>query len=298
MVVNRVGSRLGIPQLLLGSGSGAVTVESTGVSDARKVDEMLRRNFSGAVAALAFGVGVDALDDDASLLWPVALSVARKAETARATDLTVQLLLAMTHQALHLRRPQEALGFVQLGHSVAAGRSQPLEAATASTLAGYQAMCHGAQGDAGACDRTIGQAIEHFAEADPAKAAPWVAYVSAAELAAQQGHAQYTLALATTDVTYAARAVPLLQQAVHGFGPAYARSRAVNLAGLAGARALTGNLDAAVYTGHQAVEEITALASPRAYDRLRTLDTVLRPHSTDATVSEVRSRIHQALAAA
>lgn len=393
VVVDRVSSRLDIPQLLLGFGSGAVTVESTGVSDARKVDEMLRRNFSGAIAAITLGMGIDALDverlaalvdpssgastvtkigaadveaieqatsvlrqwqfssgggasraatvaqfqsvlpllnrastpavrerlvvatadlgelaawvnydverhDDARRLFTIALSVARRAETAPATDLTVLLLLAMTHQALHLRRPQEAMGFVQLGYSLVVSRSQSLSAATASCLTDYQAWCHATLGDARACDRALGQAIEHFAGADPAKAAPWMTYLNTAEFAAQQGHAQYTLALATTDATYAARAVPLLQQAVHGFGPAYARSRAINLAGLAGARVLTGDLAAAVHTGHQAVEEITALASPRAYDRLRTLDTVLRPHSTDAAVSEVRGRIHQALAAA
>jgi len=393
VVVDRLAPGFGIPRVLFGFGSGAVTVESTRVSDARKVDKMLRRDFSGTIAAITFGMGVDALDverlaalvdprpaasattrigaadvevieqvtamlrqwhfsrggglsrsaavaqlqsvlpllhrestpavrerlvvatadlgqvaawanydverhDDARRLWAIGLNVARQADTQRATDLTVQLLLGMTHQALHLRKPQEGLGFVQLGHSIVAGRSQPLWSATASNLAGFQAMCHGAQGDAGACDRAIGQAIKHFTEADPANAAPWVAYVSAAELAAKQGSARYRLALATSDPNHAARAIPLMQQAVHGYGPTYAVPRAINVAGLAGVYALTGDLEAAVHTGHQAVEEITALASPRAYDRLRTLDTVLQPHGTDAVVIEVRHQIREALTAA
>ena len=46
------------------------------------------------------------------------------------------------------------------------------------------------------------------------------------------------------------------------------------------------------------MSQFSRLASPRAYDRLRTLDTVLQPHGIDSTVSEVRGRIHQALAAA
>lgn len=235
---------------------------------------------------------------DARLLWPIALSVARQAQTSRATDLAVHLLLSMSHQALHLGKPQEASGFVQLGYGIAASRSHTLAAATASCLAGYQAMCHGAQGHVEACDRAVNQAAEHFAHADPATAAPWFSYVTAANLAAKQGHARYSLALTTADTTHAARAVPVLQQAVNGHGPAYARARAVNLANLSGAHALIGDLVAAVHIGHQAVEEITALASRQAYDRLRTLDTVLRPHSTNAAVSEVRDRIRTTLTAA
>jgi transcriptional regulator with XRE-family HTH domain len=236
--------------------------------------------------------------NDARRLWMIALGVARQADHPRATDLTADLLLDMAHQALHLRRPQEALSLVQLGYGVAASRTHPVSACTASYLASNQAWCHAAQGNAQACDRALGQAIEHFSQADPDAAAPWTAHVDTAELAAQQGHAYYTLALATADVKHAAQAVPLLREAVDGYGPAYARSRAVNLAGLAGAQALTGDLDTAARTSHHAVEEITALASPRAYDRLHTLDTVLRPYATDPAVDEVRGEIHAALAVA
>src|SRR5262249_56397307 len=140
-----------------------------------------------------------------------------------------------------------------------------------------------------------GQAIEHFARAEPGAAPPWAAHVDAAELTAQQGHAYYTLALARAEVKHAARAVPLLRKAVEGYGSAYARSRAVNLAGLAGAQALTGDLDSAAHTSHYAVEEITALASPRAYDRLRTLDTVLQPYAADPAIDDVRGEIRAAL---
>jgi transcriptional regulator with XRE-family HTH domain len=236
--------------------------------------------------------------NDARRLWMIALSVARQADHPRATDLTAGLLLDMAHQALHLRRPHEALSLVQLGYGVAASRTHPVSATTASYLASNQAWCHAAQGEARACDRALGQAVEHFSQADPSAAAPWAAHVDAAELAAQQGHAYYTLALVTAEVKHAARAVPLLREAVDGYGPAYARSRAVNLAGLAGAQALTGDLHTAARTGHHAVEEITALASPRAYDRLRTLDTVLQPYATNPTVDEVRGEIHAALAVA
>lgn len=248
--------------------------------------------------------------NDARRLWMIALSVAQQSEHPYAADLTAHLLMDMAHQSLHLRRPQEALRLVQLGYGVGARRAQPVSASTASHLANYQAWGHAALGDVQACERGLGQAIEDFTHADPNTAAPWAAHlttvdhehggvlVAGAELTAMQGHAQYTLALASADPKHAARSVPLLGEAVEGFGPAYARSRAVNLPGLAGAHALIGDLDTAARAGHRAVEEITALASPRAYDRLRTLDTVLQPHGTTPAISEVRGQIRAALVTA
>lgn len=167
---------------------------------------------------------------------------------------------------------------VQLSYATATRRTQPLPASTASYLASSEACCQAALGDAQACDRALGEAAEHFTHADPSTAAPWAARVTAAELTARQGNASYTLAQTTTDPKRAARAVPLLQQAVDG------RGRALNLAALAGAHALTGDVDTAARTSHHAVQEIIAIALPRAYERLRTLDTVLQPHATTPAV--------------
>ncbi len=235
--------------------------------------------------------------NDARRLWMIALSVAREAEHPDAADLTANLLMDMANQALHLRRPREALSVVQLGFGAGASRSQPLSASTASRLLGYEAWCQAAQGDVPACDRALGQAEEQFVLTDPAKAAPCAALITVAELTGLQGHIHYTLAQ-TAAAKHAVQAVPLLQGGVEGFGVVYARSRAIQLPGLAGAHALTGDLDTAVRIGHCAVEEITALASPRAYDRLRTLDTVLQPYGTDPAVGEMRDRIQAALAVA
>ncbi|MGH3817117.1 MAG: hypothetical protein ACRDRE_05020 [Pseudonocardiaceae bacterium] len=61
-------------------------------------------------------------------------------------------------------------------------------------------------------------------------------------------------------------------------GPDYARPRALYLSDLAGAHAITGDTGTAVTLGHQAIDAVTALHSPRAYDRLRVLNTTLQPH--------------------
>ncbi|MDQ2883872.1 MAG: helix-turn-helix transcriptional regulator [Actinomycetota bacterium] len=71
--------------------------------------------------------------NDARRLWMIALSIAQQADHPRAADLTADLLLDMAHQALHLRRPQEALSLVQLGYGTAASRTQPVSASTASS---------------------------------------------------------------------------------------------------------------------------------------------------------------------
>ncbi|MDQ3760702.1 MAG: hypothetical protein M3460_03125 [Actinomycetota bacterium] len=79
--------------------------------------------------------------------------------------------------------------------------------------------------------------------------------------------------------------------AVDHFGPDYARLRASSLAKLAGAHAIAGDIDAAVTIGHQAVDAVTALHSPRTYDRLRVLNTVLEPQHTSTGVAELRARL-------
>lgn len=238
------------------------------------------------------------LHADARRLWVVALELAHQAEHPAAADLTVDLLLDMSDQALHLRRPEEARRLVQVGYGSVAGGAHPVPACTASSLAIYQARCDATRGDAAACDPALDRSVELLTAAEPAVAGPWNAHVGSAQLAARRGRAHFDLAVASGNPQHAARAMPLLEEAVRGFGPGYARSRAIFLPGLVGARAIAGDLDAAVHLGGQAVTEITALASQRALAGLRTLDTVLRRHDAQAPVAELREQIRVALTTA
>lgn len=137
--------------------------------------------------------------------------------------------------------------------------------------------------------RALGRAEQYFSAVDPGKALPWAAHVDMAEFTAQQGHAWYLLSATRADA--AARAVPLLTAATNAQGSDYARTRAVNLAGLAGSHARAGDLDAAVGIGRHALEEISRISSPRAYQRLRMLDDCLAVHQT-ANVAELRHAAH------
>ncbi len=70
-----------------------------------------------------------------------------------------------------------------------------------------------------------------------------------------------------------------------------AARRAQRLPDLAGAHALAGDTDTAVSVGHQAVDAVTAVHSPRAYGRLHRLHTVLEPLHTSPGVAELRDRL-------
>ncbi|MGH3808717.1 MAG: helix-turn-helix domain-containing protein [Pseudonocardiaceae bacterium] len=247
-----------------------------------------------ATALLATQAGWISFDverhDAARRLWSIALDVAGDAKDPRGSDLTVFVLQNMVEQAVHLGRPKEALRLAYLGHSIAAG-PYPVSASTTSFLASIQAKAHAAQGDAMACDRALGQAIEQFSSIDPATRPSWGSWFSEAHFAAFQGSAHYKLALASRDPRAAGRAVPLLHHAVDGVGPDYARPRALYLSDLAGAHAIAGDTDTAVALGHQAIDAVTALHSPRLYDQLRVLNTALEPLHASAGVAELRDRL-------
>ena len=247
-----------------------------------------------ATAHLALMAGYMSFDvkqhDAARRLWLIGLDLTRAAEDPRGSDLTVYLLYDMALQAVHLGRPVEALRLVHLGHVVAAG-PHPVSASTTSCLANIQARAHAAQGDAADCDRALGQLIDQFSSISPVNRPPWGEYLDETHFAAHQGAAHYTLALAGRDPRAADRAVPLLRHAVDHFGPGYSKLQALYLPDLAGAHAIAGDIDTAVTIGHQALDAITTLHSPRAYDRLRVLNTALEPLHTSAGVAELRDRL-------
>ncbi|MDQ3762496.1 MAG: helix-turn-helix domain-containing protein [Actinomycetota bacterium] len=259
-----------------------------------QVTSEVRPRLLVATADLALVAGWMSFDvnqhDAARRLWLIGLNIARAAEDHRGADLTAFLLYDMALQAVHLGRLDEALRLVHLGHAAAAG-PHPVSASTRCCLAKIQARAHAAQGDATDCDRALGQAVEQFSIVDPASCPPWGSFHDEALLAAQQGAAHYTLALVSRDSQAAGRAVSLLRQAVNGFGPDRARTQALYLSDLAGAHALAGDTDTAVSVGHQAVDAVTALHSPRTYDRLRVLNTALKPLHTSAGVAELRDRL-------
>ncbi|MCA1671786.1 MAG: hypothetical protein LC799_06135 [Actinobacteria bacterium] len=114
------------------------------------------------------------------------------------------------------------------------------EAETAATIR-PSARSYAELGETTASERAVGRAEGHFAAVDPGAALPWTEYMGTAEFTAQRGHAWYLLSATQPDA--AVRAVPLLAAATGALGDDYARTRAVNLAGLAGSHARAGDID-------------------------------------------------------
>jgi transcriptional regulator with XRE-family HTH domain len=261
--------------------------------NAQMTDEV-RPRLRLATAHLAMMAGWMSFDvtqhDAARRLWLIGLDIARHTEDSRSSDLAVYLLYDMALQAVHLNRPDEALRLVHLGHAAAAN-ARLMSASTIGCLGSIQARAHAAQGDTADCDRALSKVIEQVSIIDPASSPPWGAHFAEAGTSRFHGSAYYTLALASRDSNAAQRAVPLLRQAVDSFGPGYARLRAQYLPDLSGAHALAGDTDTAVSIGHQAIDAVTALHSPRVYDRLRVLHTALEPLHISPGVAELRDRL-------
>ncbi len=232
--------------------------------------------------------------DQARRLWMVALELCRHTDHPRAVDLAVTILLDMAHQSLHLGRPNEALRLAGCGLVVENNTPAAVSDATRSYLSSVQSWSYAVLGDTTAFERALGRAEQHFAAVDPSTAPPWAAHVDTAEFTAQRGHAWYLLSATQPDA--AARAVPLLTAATSAQGGDYARTRAVNLAGLAGSHTRVNDVDAAVSVGRHALEEIARTSSRRAYQRLRMLDDCLAVHQT-ADVIELRHDIQTACTA-
>jgi hypothetical protein len=226
--------------------------------------------------------------DQARRLWIVALELCRHTAHPRAADLAVGVLLDMAHQSLHLSRPDEALLLADFGLAVENNSPAAVSDATRSYLASVQSWSYALLGETTACERALGRAEQHFAAVDPDTALPWTAFIGTAEFTAQQGHAWYLLSATLPDA--AVRAMPLLTAATSALGSDYARTRAVNLAGLAGSHARADDIDTAVIVGRYALEEISRISSRRAYQRLRMLDDCLAVHQT-ADVAELRHDI-------
>lgn len=261
----------------------------------------VRTRLMVAIAELASMAGWMAYDvddhDAARRLWTYSLDTARRADDhPRAADLTVDVLLDMAHQALHLERAEDALRLVQLASATAANRKHPVSTITQGYISAVLGWCRAALGEAEPTHRAMGQAQDTYAAADPATTPPWAWFVTTAEITAQEGHSLYLLSL--TRPEFAPDAIAKLTTAAARYGPDYERSRAMILAPLASAQFQAGDVAAAVVTGYEAVDTIAGLSSTRGYTRLRVLDTVATPHSHQPEVGDLREHIRTALTTA
>ena len=182
----------------------------------------------------------------------------------------------------------------QNGRGTQAPAHHPSHLALAE-IAAYKGWCFAAIGKSQPCQRALGRAQEHFANADGEQPPPWLAHLDVAELTALRGHSYHVLAYRIPEVAAEARA--LLRTAIAGRDDPYARSRTLNLMALAGTFFQRGDeLEEGVAVGDQALQGAHTLTSPRAMDRLRDLQALAIRHRDVATVEQFLQRVGAVLA--
>ena len=258
--------------------------------------EAVRRRLLVATADLANVAAFSNYDleqhSEARRLWMITLDAAREGHNP---NLAGQALRYLAHQALHVERPDEALRLVRLAYAMTADPEHISPNLASSSIAALEAWGHAAAGNATLCDRAVDKAAMFFADSGSEERPPWLVHFNETELHALQGHAYDILARRVPDG--AARAIPVLEKVVEQFGPEYARSRTINLVGLASANLRDPDHVAnGVSAGYEALNGLRTLSSPRALTRLRRLDQVAARHAARPEVAEFRADLRRALA--
>ncbi|MBN1173028.1 MAG: helix-turn-helix domain-containing protein [Micromonosporaceae bacterium] len=230
--------------------------------------------------------------DEARRLWLVAIDAAREAGNA---GLVSHVLRQLAHQALHLDRPEEGLRLSRLAHATAADPGDSAADLATVQAASYEAWCYAVMGKTQSCERALGRAEDHFAVgADVDEPPPWLGYFDQTEFMGLRGHIYHVLA--DTVPAAAAKAVPLLQQAVADRSAIYARTKTLNLIALAAVYFQGGEeVGEGVRIGHEALAGTAALTSPRSRSRLRVLERAARPYTKEPGVADLRQHLRTAI---
>ncbi|HEX6073937.1 MAG TPA: helix-turn-helix transcriptional regulator, partial [Micromonosporaceae bacterium] len=156
--------------------------------------EPIRRRLLVATADLAHLGAWTSYDveqhEDARRLWMVALDAAQE---ARNPGLVGAVLRGLADQALHLKRPDEALRLVRLAYAMTVDQDHETPELALSENAAYEAWCHAAAGNRRPCERALGKAEDHFDKTRDDDTPPWLEHFDYAELTAVRGHAYHVL---------------------------------------------------------------------------------------------------------
>jgi hypothetical protein len=138
----------------------------------------------------------------------------------------------------------------------------PTASATArALLLDRLAWAQAKAGDAAACDRTLGEVDETYADRDPADDPAWTYWLSPQEVAVMAGRCW-------TELHRPLRAVPALEQATAGYGDNTARESALYLTWLATAYAEANEIDQGAAVATRALRLDQLAHSARSTSRL------------------------------
>jgi len=254
--------------------------------DGRCAEDVRRQLFS-ATAELAQLAGWQAYDlEMQGLAQRYLVQALTMARFAGDEGLGGEILAAMSHQAVYVARPDQAIDMAQAAQL--AGRRAGLPILQTESIV-MEAHGHALRKDAGSCSRALRRAETTFSQTTGRDLPAWLSYFDEAYFAAKIAHYYHDLEQGQQTEKYALRSLDM--------DPRYIRGKAFNLALLAIGYALQGELDQACLRGRDAVDLVGSLDSARAITYIRRLLRELVPHAHEGQVREFRSYAEAALPA-
>ncbi|MCP2243547.1 hypothetical protein [Lentzea aerocolonigenes] len=205
----------------------------------------------------------------------------------RNDSLVANISYRLGRVCLHHESLDEALDYFELGLLAAAG---PGDGIAAGILSVNSAWTHARKGDGDQALAVLDRGRGHFAAADHTEVPAWARFFTETDLSAMIGAIHTDLAL-TVNAHHTADAIPLLTEAVDGYGDDWARSRAFSLILLSINHLINRDLDHGVAIGLRALASAEQLASARVRDRIRPLGRHAEHHRSHSGARELAARI-------
>ncbi|GLY81814.1 hypothetical protein [Actinoallomurus iriomotensis] len=244
---------------------------------ARCTEDVRRELFSAAaeVAQLAGWQAYDLEQQGVAQRYLVqALSMARFAGD---DGLGGEILAAMSHQALWVSQPSQAIDMAHAAQEAGTRAGLPILETEALVL---EANAHALLDDPAACSQALKRASVTF-ERGGGNTPPWLGYFDQAYLAARIAHCFRALGQGHTTAKYALQSLDMDER--------YLRGKAFNVALLARGYAVQGEVEQACATGREAVDRVVMLHSARAVTYVRSLLADLSDYEGVAECQEFRA---------
>jgi tetratricopeptide (TPR) repeat protein len=254
--------------------------------DCRCAEDVRRQLFSAA-AELAQLVGWQAYDLEMhGLAQRYLIQALTMARFAGDEGLGGEILAAMSHQAIYVAQPQQAIDMAQAAQLASRRAGLPILQTESIVM---EAHGHALRKDANSCSQALRRAEAIFNQTANHDQPTWLSYFDEAYFAAQIAHCFHALGEGKQTETYALRSLDM--------DPRYIRGKAFNLTLLAIGYALQGELDQACAHGREAVDLTGNLDSTRAITYIRKLLGELAPHAQENQIREFRTYAQTALPA-
>jgi hypothetical protein len=196
-----------------------------------------------------------------------------------------EILAGMSHQAVYIGQPDDALDLARAAQTSA--RKAGLPALLTESLI-MEAHAHAANKDAAACASALDSAEKTFDRSEKDGPA-WLSYFDEAYMAAKFGHCFKELGDGRQAEQFARRSLDMVE--------GYTRGRTFNVILLANAQLQQNDLDAACMSGGQALDLAAGLRSARTIRYMRDLRRRLSGFTQQPDVRAFQDRAHDLLPA-